>query len=87
MKLKRVYLKQKLAVHIVFNKDKPTHSKPLLENFNAINVYQINIYQHLKFMHKCIDNQIPSIINDFIKRPDHKHSANFLQSSFYLNRC
>ena len=46
-KLKRVYLKQKLAVRIVFNKDKLTHSKPLFENLNALNVYQINIYQHL----------------------------------------
>ena len=29
-KLKRVYLKQKHTVRIVFNKDKITHSKPLL---------------------------------------------------------
>ena len=28
-KLKRVYLKQKHSVRIVFNKDKLTHSKPL----------------------------------------------------------
>ena len=42
-KLKRVYLKQKHAVRIVFNKDKLTHSKPLFENLNALDVYQINI--------------------------------------------
>ena len=42
-KLKRVYLKQEHAVHIVCNKDKLTHSKPLFENLNALNVYQINI--------------------------------------------
>ena len=45
-KLKIVYLKQKHAVRIVFNKYKLTHSKPLFENFNALNVYQINKYQH-----------------------------------------
>ena len=43
-KLKRIYRKQKHAVGIVFNKDKLTHSKPLLKNLNALNVYQINIY-------------------------------------------
>ena len=43
MKLKRVYLKRKHAVRIVFNKDKLTHSKPLFKNLNALNVYQINI--------------------------------------------
>ena len=39
-KLKGVYLKQKHAVRIAFNKDKLTHSKPLFENLNALNVYQ-----------------------------------------------
>ena len=85
-KLKRVYLKQKHAVRIVYNKDKLTHSKPLFENLNALNAYQTNIYQHLNFMHKFINNQIPSIFNDFIKRPNHKYPTNFSQSSFYLKK-
>ena len=82
-KLKRVCLKQKHAIRIVFNKDKLTHSKPLFEHLNVLNVYQINIYQHLNFMHKFINNQIPSIFSDLIKRPDHKYPTNFSQSSFY----
>ena len=57
----------KHAVRIVFNKYKLTHSKPLFENLNVLNVYQINIYQHLNFMHKFISNQIPSIFSDLIK--------------------
>ena len=76
-KLKRAYLKQKHAVCIVFNKDKLTHSKPLFKNLNALNVYQINIYQHLNFMHKFINNQIPSIFSSLIKRPEHKYPTNF----------
>ena len=58
-KLKNVYLKQKHTVRIVFNKDKLTRSKPLLENLNALNVHQINLYQHLNFVYKFINNQIP----------------------------
>ena len=85
-KLKRVYLKQKHAVRIVFNKDKLNNSKPLFENLNALKVYQINIYQHLNFIHKLINNQIPSIFSDFIKRPDHNYPTNVLQSRFYLKR-
>ena len=83
-KLKRVYLKQKHAVRTVFNKDKLTHSKPLFENLNALNLYQINTYQHLNFMPKLINNQISSIFSDLIKRPDHKYPTNFSQSSFKL---
>ena len=84
-KLKRVYLKQKHAVRIVLNKDKLTHSMPHF-NLNALNVYQINIYQHLNFMHKFVNNQIPSIFSHFIKRPDHIYPTNFSQSSIYLKK-
>ena len=86
-KLKRVYLKQKHAVRIVFNKDKLTHPKPFFKNLNALNVYQINIYQHVNVMHRFINNQISSISSDFIKRPDHKYPINFSRSGFYLKRC
>ena len=82
----RLSLKQKHGVRIVFSKDKLTHSKPLFENFHALNVYQINIYQHLNFMHKFINDQIPSIFSDLIKRPKHKYPTNFSQSTFYLKR-
>ena len=37
-------------------------------------------------MHKFINNQIPSIFSDFIKRPNYKYPTNFSQSSFYLKR-
>ena len=40
--LERVYLKQKHSLRIVFNKDKLLRSKPLFENLNALNIYQIN---------------------------------------------
>ena len=77
-------MKQKHEVRIVFNKDKLTHSMPLFKILNALNVYQINIYQHLNYMHKFVNNQIPSIFSDFIKIPNHKYHTNFSQSSFYL---
>ena len=76
----------KTSVRIVFNKDKLTHSKPIFKNLNVLNVYQINIYQHLNFMHKFINNQIPSIFSDFIKRLNHKYPTNFSQSHFYLKK-
>ena len=37
-------------------------------------------------MHKFINNQIPSILSDLIKRPDHNYLTNFYQSNFYLKR-
>ena len=83
---KSLNLKQKHAVRIVFNKDKLTPSKPLFKNLNALNVYQVNIYEHLNFTHKFISNQIPSVFSDFIKRRNHKYPTNLSQSNFYLKR-
>ena len=41
-------------MRIIFNQEKLTHSRPLLPSLNALNVYQINLYQHLNFMHEVI---------------------------------
>ena len=82
-KLKKFHLKQKHEVCILLKKDKSTRSKRLFEIVNALNAYQINIYQHLNFMHKFINNQILSIFSDFIKGPDHKSPTNFSHPNFY----
>ena len=37
-------------------------------------------------MHKFINDQIPSVFSDLIKRLDHKYPTNFSQSSFHLKR-
>ena len=42
-KLDNILEKQKHALHIIYNKDKFTHSKPLMRDINALNVHQINI--------------------------------------------
>ena len=51
-KLKTIYYQQKHAEKIIFNEDILTHSRPLLRSLNALNIYQINLYQHANFMHK-----------------------------------
>ena len=65
--IEKSLFEQKYAVHIVFNKNKLAHSKPIFENVNTSNAYQISIYQHLKFIHTFINNQISSIFSDLIK--------------------
>ena len=82
--LQRIHLKQKHAVRIVYNKDKLSHSKPLLRNLNALNVYQINIYQHLGFMHRFNNDETPKVFNDIIKRPEHRYPTSFSSLNFTL---
>jgi len=65
-KLSSLYKRQKLASRIIFYKDKRTHANPLLKQMNALNVYQINIYQNILFMLKHKLGIVPSrFINNF----------------------
>ena len=83
-KLKTIYFHQKHAVCIVFNEDKLTHSRPLLRALHALNAYQTNLYQHLNFMYKLNTNQVPSIFNDLIKKPERKYPTKFSKICFNL---
>ena len=50
--LKTISYKQKQAARILFDEDRLCHSRSLLERLKALNVYQINLFQHLNFMHR-----------------------------------
>ena len=75
-KLKIIHFHQKHAVRIVFNEDKRTQSRPLLRLLNDLNVYQINLDQHLAFMYKFNKNKVPLTCKELIKKPFHKHLTN-----------
>ena len=51
-KLDKLYKKQKHAIRIIYSEDIQTHSRPLMKNLKALNIYQINIFQILLFMYK-----------------------------------
>ena len=83
-KLKTIYFYQKHAVRIVFNEGKLTQPRSLLRALHALNVYQVNLYQHLNFMCRLNTNQMPSIFNDLIKKPEHKYPTKFSKICFSL---
>ena len=83
-KLKKINLLHKRAVRFVFNEDRLSQSRPILRKINALNVYQINLHQHPKFIHKFNNQETPRILNDLIIRPVHKYPTNFSKSNFCL---
>ena len=83
-KLKTIHFHQKHAVHIVFNEGKLTQSHPLLQSLNALNIYQINLYQHLVFMYKVYKNKETLTFNELIKKPFHKYPTKFSENCFSL---
>ena len=76
-KLKAIHVLQKRAEHILFNENNMAHSGPLLRSLNALNIYQINLFQHLRFMYNFNKNETPIIFNNLIKKPTHKYPTKF----------
>ena len=91
-KLKTISYKQKQAARIVFDEGRLCHSRPLLRRLNAMNVYQINLFQHLNFMLRLsIDDLkktlkiIFKIYNTF-KKPVHQYPTKFSISKYSLKK-
>ena len=51
-KLKKVQSKEKHTLRIIFNQSKTSPFEPPFLSLNVLNVYQINIFQSVQFMHK-----------------------------------
>ena len=86
--LKKIQSRGKHAVQIVFNVNKKTHARPLFQEINAVNIYQINLLQVLVFMQRIKISTFPMVfltyfqpINDTYETRFSKH--NFKQSDVF----
>ena len=89
-KLKAILLLQKRPLqyvnemNFIFNENNMTHSGPLLWSLNALNIYQINLFQYLRFMHNFDKNETIITFTNLIKKPLHKYPRKFSKSSVSL---
>ena len=81
-KLDKILKKQKHVVRIIYNKDKFTHWKPLMRDMNTLKIYQINIFQVLKFIYKSKHNLNPRVIDNTFTEIHHRYPTGFSRSSF-----
>ena len=82
-KLKKIYSCQKKASRIIFHADRYAHAKPLLRDMNALNVYQINIYQHLILMYKTNIGTAPVIFLNKFSKVFHRYPTSSINSINY----
>ena len=85
-KLKTISYKQKQAAHIVFGEYRLCHSRPLLGRLNVLNVYQINLFQHLNFMHRLRIDDLPKSFNNTFKKPDQKYPTKFSICNYSMKK-
>ena len=82
--LKKIHLKQKQAVRIIFHKDRLTHSRPLLRILKALNVYQVNLYQVTSFMYQTKEGTVPKVFNKNFSSVNHSYTTRFSLNNFRL---
>ena len=63
-KLELLCRRQKHAARLIYFKDRYTHAKPLLDDTKALNIYELNIFNILRFMYKCKYDMCPPIFED-----------------------
>ena len=86
-KLKRLHRCQKHAARVIYYKDRYTHASPLLNDLKALNGFQLNIFNILYFMYKCMQNLSPPVFrNIFTHRTKTKYALrneNFIQELLF----
>ena len=76
-KLQGILKKQKHAVRITFHPNRFDHSRPLLKEMKALNVYQINLIQTRKFTHKTKYGINPRISLPKFRNVGHQYPTRF----------
>ena len=74
---------QKQASRIVYLENKHIHAAPLLKSLNALNVYQINLFQILLFMHKIKNNNLRNIFTNCFEINKNKYNTKSTKVTFY----
>ena len=90
-KLTPLYRHQKHASRLIHFKDKFTHAQPILKSMNALNIFQINMYQHIIFMFKCKHNHVPNFYKNFfelnLNKYDTRSTGNFIKPRTRTKHC
>ena len=86
-KLKTLLRRQKHGARIINLQDRLTHAKPLLQELKALNIYQLNIFQTLLFMHKVKNDNIPDVFKNSFMIITNKYNTKAANTTFYKPFC
>ena len=82
--LKKINSLVKQASRILNNKDKYAHSRPLLRSINALDVYQLNVYQYINLMYQVKRKNIPLTLNQKFKCISHNYPTNYSENNYEI---
>ena len=69
---------------LITGENRYAHSKTLMKSLNILNVYQINILQHLLLMFKVKRSLIPDIFQKMFHQIDHKYPTGYSRNNYQV---
>ena len=82
-KLKKIFTYQKKAARVIFFADRLAYAKPLILDMNALNIYQINTYQHLILLYEAQTDTAPLIYFNKFSKVSHNFPTSSKNSCNY----
>ena len=84
MYLNKLYKLQKRAVRMISNSSYLSHSKPLFEKFNILNIFQMYEKESNIFMYKNKNGLLPKSFDDMFQNFESIHRYNTRHKENYL---
>ena len=69
--LRKIQSQQKHAIKIIFHESKFAHTREHLKENNILNIYRLNIFNNLPFLHSVKNGIVPNIFFFKFFRPSH----------------
>ena len=82
-KLKKIFTYQKKAARVIFFTDRLAYVKPLMLDTNALNVYQINIYQNFILLYKSHTGTATLMFFNRFSKINHNNTTSSKNSGNY----
>ena len=83
-KFKKIFTYQKKTARVIFFADRLPHAKPLMLDMNALNIYQINIYQNLILLYKAHAGTAPSMFFNKFSKINYNYSRSSKNRGNYI---
>ena len=71
--LKKLQSQQKRAIRIIFHENKFAHTSEHFKENNILNIYQLNIFNNLLFLHRVKNGKAPNVFLSKFLRPSHHY--------------
>ena len=82
--LKKLQSQQKDAIRVIFHENKFAHTRELFKENNILNIYQLNIFNKLLFLHRVKNGKVPNIFFSKFLRTSHHYPSSFSRNNFIV---